>query len=192
MAQEKAHHLHHQCLAILEWGELAGVSSRWLREACTANTLRPKLKQAVALIRSGSDFAQFDAENLVMNSGMTKIYAMAAPQDIIIYDGRVGAALGLLVRRSLGNKSKAVPATLKFPWGPGRGQYIQRKHNLRNPSRYNFDFPCFDPLDSTHAKWCHQASALLKEARMRISPTPSLRAMEMGLFMIGFAVYGLN
>jgi hypothetical protein len=185
------HELHHQCLAILEWGGLPGVASSWLRNSCSDGTLRGKVVQAVTILKQGGTFVEFDGERLLMNAGVTKIYAMAAPDDLIIYDGRVGAALGLLVRRSLVFGATAVPDELQFPWGSGQGKYTQRKVSSRNPNRDGFNFPYFDNSDASHARWCHKASAILREVRDKLSGPP-LRQLEMGLFMIGYAVNGLQ
>ncbi|MGH8612929.1 MAG: hypothetical protein ACREYF_13140 [Gammaproteobacteria bacterium] len=102
-AEWSCHELHHLCLEILEWGGFEGVSSKWLRESGADKSLREKINKAVELLKrpARQDWLCFDGNDLVMNSGITKIYALAAPNDIPIYDGRVGAGLGLLVRKYL-------------------------------------------------------------------------------------------
>jgi len=186
------HALHHQCLTILEWGGLPGVSSKWLREMCDRQKLRAKINSAVTALTSGSQLEQFDGVELPMNSGMTKIYALAAPDHLIIYDGRVGAALGLLARRSIFGGQGEVPQSLRFPWGSGQGKYTQRAVSRRNPSLNGLTFPYFDDKDQSHAVWCHQASRLLREVRSQLSSGVTLRQIEMGLFMVGYAVNGLE
>jgi hypothetical protein len=188
---DTCHGLHHQCLQILEWGGLPGVSSAWLRLRCADGSLGKSVSRAVSILKEGRDLGEFDGERLVMNSGLTKIYAMAAPDDLIIYDGRVGAAFGLLVRRSLAS-AKKVPDELQFPWGSGQGQYTLRSVSSRNPSKNGLIFPYFDNSDASHANWCHRASAILRAVRDRLGGKHSLRAIEMGLFMIGYAVQGLD
>ena len=67
------------CLAILRWGNVdkptkAGErpSVKWLREAAEAGNLCNKIKSAVVLLKHG-DVERFDGDDLIMDSGMTKV-----------------------------------------------------------------------------------------------------------------------
>lgn len=172
-----SHNRHHVCLEVLEWGGVEGVSSKWLRESCADASLRCRINKAVDLLKAGpthSEWDRFDGEDLVMNSGVTKIYALAAPEHIPIYDGRVGAGLGLLVRKCLEERYvNEVPDERCFPWGAGQATSQKRAAHLRNPSCPPYTFPCLwrggrNP-DRYHAKWCWRAGRILREAVKKLN-----------------------
>lgn len=127
-----------------------------------------------------------------MNAGWTKYYALALPH-FIIYDGRVGAALGLLVRRyleslSLTVKPNQLPASLAFPWASGQGS------NQRNPSSAEYIFPALRHTEAGAREWARvnvQANWVLTEAIKfsKASWLPAdngLRRLEATLFMLGY------
>jgi len=61
-----------------------------------------------------------DFPGVRMNAGFTKIHALML-DDFVIYDSRVGAALGLLVRNFLTEKDIAyLPEVLHFAYGKAR------------------------------------------------------------------------
>jgi len=128
-----------------------------------------------------------------MNAGWTKYYALALPRHII-YDGRVGAALGFLVRRYLESlplqvQPTAVPGELGFLWASGDGE-----GKLRDPSagRYKFDKLSHAPKESkTWARINIQANWILSEACEKAKATwcsgpEGLRKLEAALFMLGY------
>ncbi len=124
-------------LDIFEWGGVArkpNDSSRlWVNSQADMGRLCDSIRMAVEFLQPGcaSSLAIFDGQELLMNSAMTKVYAAADPLNIIMYDGRVGAALGLLTRYWLQNLgSLSVPADLSFRWGPKRGE----QPDARDPS----------------------------------------------------------
>ncbi|EXF92687.1 hypothetical protein HK44_002860 [Pseudomonas fluorescens HK44] len=125
------------CLDIFEWGGVArkpNDSARvWVNNQADMVRLCDSIRMAVEFLQPGcaSSLAIFDGQELLMNSAMTKVYAAADPLNIIMYDGRVGAALGLLTRYWLQNLgSLSVPADLSFRWGPKRGA----QPDARDPS----------------------------------------------------------
>ena len=122
------------CLAIFRWGGVRGRKSlAWVEDQYQQKTLCQSIIQAVQLLQPGSaqGLAAFDGKRLLMNSAMTKVYAAADPDHIIIYDGRVGAALGLLARYSLMRAGvTSVPADLSFRWGAGQGDTTNRDPSL--------------------------------------------------------------
>jgi hypothetical protein len=61
-----------------------------------ADEISAKLSNAIDLIKDEqASLDSFDGVNLIMNSTMTKIVSLADPeQKLVIYDGRVGGALG--------------------------------------------------------------------------------------------------
>src|ERR1700688_587368 len=88
--------------AIMHWG---GVDDKhrqkrtfeWIER--NADEISAKLSNAVNLIKDEwASLDSFDGVNLIMNSTMTKILSLADPeQKLVIYDGRVGGALGFFV-----------------------------------------------------------------------------------------------
>lgn len=178
------------CLDIFRWGGVArhaGDKSRvWVEDQCRQKTLCQSIMNAVQLLQPGSanGLAAFDGKRLLMNAAMTKVYAAADPDNIIIYDGRVGAALGLLVRHCLTSSGdSSVPADLAFRWGEGQG-----KAN-RNPSLAGFKFP---RLSSAQCQlWASQvvlAGGVLKQVMACNPAIGSIAELEKSLFMIGFNV----
>jgi hypothetical protein len=124
-----------------------------------------------------------------MNSGFTKIYSLLM-DSFIIYDSRVGAALGYLVRifmesniSSLGN---SVPEQLRFAYGMPRNTNINR-----NPSSNEMRFPVlrgdskFHTKNNIRANWILQEVANNSIFNQCASP---LRALEAALFMIGYHI----
>jgi hypothetical protein len=192
------------CLAIFEWGGVArkadDASLLWINAQCEKGTLCGSILNAVKLLRpqSNQSLGEFDGKKLLMNSAMTKIYAAAAPGDIIIYDGRVGAALGLLVRRwLLANGQCAVPVDLAFRWGPNH-KTKTNKTETRNPSQEEFIYVDLYTVSEKsavrNAAWAElvrlsnrilqQTRALLACDGHDVQPA----ALERALFMVGYDV----
>ncbi|OPL12264.1 MAG: hypothetical protein AVO34_07645 [Firmicutes bacterium ML8_F2] len=170
---------------VLEWGKVSNWNSNWCK------TKRDKLFQlygkGMSMLKPAiaDDSGPFPER---FNSGMTKIYSLLL-NDFIIYDGRVGAALGYLVicycRRC---RFTSVPPLIKFPWAPGKETNSANPKN-RDPSSGNL---LIEPISGSaeHARWNLRASWLLKEAASRSKKFSNLaeplRAIEAGLFMIGY------
>lgn len=176
------------CLAIFRWGGVRGRKSlAWVEDQYQQKTLCQSIIQAVQLLQPGSaqGLAAFDGKRLLMNSAMTKVYAAADPDHIIIYDGRVGAALGLLARYSLMRAGvTSVPADLSFRWGAGQGDTTNR-----DPSLGAFKF---SKLNAAQCQlWAGQvllAGELLQQV-MAFNPSiGSIAELEKALFMIGYNV----
>jgi hypothetical protein len=129
-----------------------------------------------------------------MNAGFTKYYALAC-DDVIIYDGRVGAALGYLVRLFCQRDGRrSVPMCLRFRWGAGRSQ---RK---RDPSDQHFQFPQLSSNSenlwaesNVRANWILRAA--IEKATLTgpawCSGVEGLRRVEAALFVIGYEIDGL-
>lgn len=186
----------HECLAIFKWGGVArkadDKSRVWIEAQYQQSTLCQSIIQATQLLQPSSlqGLNAFDGRGLLMNAAMTKVYAAADPANIIIYDGRVGAALGLLARYWLVRSHIAdVPADLAFRWGRGQGSA------KRDPSLGGYSFPeLYSPSTKTHhrdAVWAGQvrlAGQLLKQIMVLNSSITSIGDIEKALFMIGFSV----
>lgn len=199
LASPDNHELHHICLEILEWGGVEGVSSAWLRESCSKETLRQKINDAVEILKEGQsnkDWKRFDNKDLVMNSALTKVYALADPDNIPIYDGRVGAALGLLARKyleDLEHPPEKVPPELQFRWGAGQTAVRKGIQDPRNPSNGRYKFDKLRPSKNDHEEWCWRTGKILRAVVQRINKNTGqnvkIRDLDDALFMIGRIVH---
>lgn len=192
------------CKAIFAWGGVArkadDASLRWVQSQAAAKTLCRSILKSVELLnpRSAEPLKDFNGETLLMNSAMTKIYSAAAPDSLIIYDGRVGAALGLLTRSWLmANVERTVPADLAFRWGPNTKTKNQ-KDETRNPSKDCFIFTSLytasSDLPARNREWAEfvrMSSRLLGATREILGTqgyTVTLGMLERSLFMLGYDV----
>ncbi len=127
-----------------------------------------------------------------MNAGFTKVYALLA-SNFIIYDGRVGAALGYLVALFLEHSGDDLTNDLQFHWGKS-----ESKERYRDPSIIDkgWIFPKLN--NNSEGNWAEsnvKANWLLSSA---IEMLPSsfifggykkenmLHAVEASLFMLGY------
>ncbi|MFM0069550.1 hypothetical protein PQQ86_00060 [Paraburkholderia sediminicola] len=136
-------------------------------------------------------FGQRERSGLTMNATWVKFFALACAG--VIYDGRVGAGTGYLVRLYLeslpeNERSSSVPDELHFRWAAGEGR------RNRNPSSGLYRF----------AKLTHSASGAIQWARCAVqlnwiiaeaikvsdaswcSGTEGKRNVEAALFMMGY------
>ena len=126
-----------------------------------------------------------------LNAGFVTIYSVLLDH-IVIYDGRVEAALGLLMRQFCeATERKEVPTPLRFAYGaPKEGDAPQNPKN-RNPSSGTLRFPCLRPNSRTHTIQTMRASWLLKAALAHGSGPFSrgedgFHELAAGLFMVGY------
>ncbi|MBI1264223.1 MAG: hypothetical protein GC187_05770 [Alphaproteobacteria bacterium] len=184
------------CQSIFVWGGVGrqrkGGSDKsviWLQREEANGSLCTKILEAHSILTSmKAELDRFDGDDLLMNSAMTKVYAAFDPAKLVIYDGRVGAALGLQAKdylRSIGYRG-AVPEALAFPWGSSRGAPV------RNPSDEDFNFPRLfgSRRDRLHAKMVRHASDILNtvSSMIALSPACGLPRLEKAMFMIGYDV----
>ena len=120
-----------------------------------------------------------------MNAGYTKVFSLLC-DGIVIYDGRVGAALCWLVRRFLKETghTTGVPQELAFRWSQGRST------QNRNPSGDGFTFSHLTDAESwaranVHASWILDA-ARQKSGAHWCSGNDGLRKVEAAFFMLGY------
>lgn len=136
-------------------------------------------------------------QGIYINSGFTKLYFLLI-DDFMMYDGRVGAALGLMVRKFCEeNDLYQIPRLLQFSYGPGResgGASNRRDHSL---GPYQFHPLSFTPRrhlqDNIKASWLLKAVADNTTSRFsRLPQDPPLNerltALQSALFMIGYDV----
>lgn len=147
-----------------------------------------------------SDTRLGNHDDIFINSGFTKLYSLLI-NDFIMYDGRVGAALGLLGRLYSQEKTYAkIPDTIEFSFGSGKvSSAKQLDDNRRDPSTNNYRLPEFSGNQTRHMNDNIKASWLLKEladkTRSRFTSLPQdallnerLTAIQSALFMIGYDV----
>jgi hypothetical protein len=143
-------------------------------------------------------------DRIPMNSGTTKIFALAKPQAIAIYDGRVGAGLAMLTKRFLNSSigrthrqsdpKSAVPKALR--WGWGDGQTTSKTAGRRNPNSDEFWFPCLGrgkDSDIKHAVFAWRASRLMSKVADGLTNANSAQPVsvadiERALFVIGYDI----
>jgi hypothetical protein len=179
--------------SLLKWGGVTQRNSQKIKDL--GSTIVPYYQFIEEKLNPENVDLNDDFNGINMNSGFTKIYAVLIP-DFVIYDSRVGAALGLLVKKFLEeSNNEKIPESLNFSYGRARStKNDYNSHNLRNsrdPSSDKFVFTCLNNNPIRHIKNNIQANWLLKEIAMRSkfrnTPTP-LRALEAALFMIGYDV----
>jgi hypothetical protein len=192
------------CLDLFAWGGVArkqsDASRLWLLSRFEDGSLVQRIKEAVALLHPDSkeSLHRFDGKDLLMNSAMTKVYAAAdAEGNVVIYDGRVGAALGLLTRRLLeGLNMTHVPEELAFRWGPPTTAAAAKKRT-RDPSKGKFHFDVL-PNSSTNrnadrirADLARSAGHILNKVAVQVKKQGeeiSIADLERALFMLGYDV----
>jgi len=184
-------------MKILDWGQVYKGSVRWLIQKYENNELVTSIKEAVRVL-DGDRLSVIESfhssQNLRMDSGLTKVYSLAAEHSII-YDDRVGAALGLIVIQFLranptyqfeAEKDK-VPEELRF---------MRSATASRNPSLKleGFKFPgkqggALHAQSNLIANWIlHKIAKEVPKLWGKSDVTEKLRAMESALFMLGYRV----
>ena len=165
----------------------------WIVHHAVAGTLCQILSSATSLLTpySNASLNGFGTTYL-LDSGMTKVYAAVAidlsnavpAQDVLIYDARVGAALGLLTRYYLEqSKSPRVPAAFLFP----------RDHSNRNrdPSKGAYRFPSLNSprlLPPHRAAMTRFAAKCIQQLLKINGPSVEFIKAEQALFMMGYNV----
>ena len=184
------------CLAVLEWGGVQARNGQWIEK--NRERLIHILEHDRCLLCMSSPTTESLGRLHRFNAGMVKLYSLLL-DDFIIYDGRVGAALGLLTREwCLSTGRACVPDLLRFPWGKPKEEKDADQPKNRNPSTDGLRFPALRPQPkgaAFHALWTIRASWLLQatltenDSRFREAACP-LRAFEAALFMIGYDLGG--
>ena len=150
------------------------------------DTLVDHMREALAILESDDPDTESFADRLRMNVGFTKVYALASDK-LVMYDGRIGAALGLLARQHCMRKRMDLPPMLGFPWAPGASSLN------RNPSDERYHFRQLANRGAFHAEWMVHASWLI-EAAIAQAQAPwcheadALRRVEASLFMLGYEI----
>ncbi len=177
---------------VLDWGGIFTGRLNDLRER--GKQAVPEFRRIFRKARLLLDPSRADTSLLKdvtdMNSGWSKVYSLIL-DGFPIYDGRVGAAMGYLVRKHCedeNNNLVTVPDLLHFRWGEGQGG-----HN-RDPSSGSLQFEKLSYNSSGKRKWaeCNVWTAwILGEVCDEgefgdLSSNEQMRALEAALFMIGY------
>lgn len=176
-------------------GKSQDPSRQWVQDQAAAGTLTLEIERALDLLKKAdADLEPFDGKALLMNSAMTKVYwAADSTGELVMYDGRVGAALGLLAREFLTLAGmKEVPNELKFRWGASRDRHVPGQLNKRNPSAKSYVFPALfggSNKDKKHADMVRKTSFLLKKVAIKLGDI-KINCLEKALFMVGYDVRG--
>ncbi len=170
---------------VLDWGGVAA-SGKTLDDC--PNPLQVFRRAARRLDPCQADTSQLDG--IPMNSGWTKVYALML-DGFPMYDGRVGAALGYLVRQYCEEQGiQEVPALLRFRWQAGKAG----NHN-HDPSKGSLQFPRLSYAQPSGPRaWAEVnlwaawiLGAVQSEGEFgRLPADRRLRALEAALFMIGY------
>jgi hypothetical protein len=173
--------------AIMHWG---GVDNKhrqkrtfeWIQR--NADEISAKLSSAVDLIKDEqASLDSFDGVSLAMNSTMAKIVSLADPeQKLVMYDGRVGGALGFFVARFAEEQEihhYNVADQLLFA--------VDREPK-RTPDTNRIHFPALfgKARDRCHALMVRRASQLIWQVAKECQASP--REIEAALFMWGYNV----
>ena len=203
--QNDCNHTGLLCRKIFEWGGVSrnikkDLSQLWINENIINKTLVNKILDATNLLhpKCKESLSRFNKNDLLMNSSTTKVFAAASiDKNIIIYDGRVGAALGLIVRSFLAaEKINEIPEELAFLWGsPTTAGAAKLK--TRDPSKDQYIFkmiPNNSSKPTAHeirADLTRRSSLYILEAVERIKSQGeqvAIQDYERALFMIGYDV----
>tara|TARA_B110001469_G_scaffold88167_1_gene83653 strand:- start:172 stop:1017 length:846 start_codon:yes stop_codon:yes gene_type:complete len=177
-------------ISILEWGGVTRSNSDKLK--LMGKEILIYYKNSMKILNPEKVNLNNDFSEIIMNSGFTKIYSLLV-DNFVIYDSRVGAALGLLIKEFLTEKHiLKIPNELNFAYGnarPSKGD--DSNQNKRNPSTDIYKFSALRNNDKHHTLNNLKANWLLKEiadkSKFDQEETP-VRSLEAALFMIGYSV----
>src|SRR6476661_3141168 len=173
--------------AIMHWGGVDNTHRQkrtfeWIER--NAGEISAKLSNAIDLIKDETaSLDPFDGVNLIMNSTMTKSVSLADPeQKLVIYDGRLGGALGYFVARFTEEREihqYDVADQLLFA--------VDRDAK-RTPDTNRIRFPALfgKTRDLRHATMVRWASQLIWQVAKECGSSP--REIEAALFMWGYNV----
>jgi hypothetical protein len=187
------------CCMILKWGGVLGSETYGNKKSLLQ--LKPQLAQYLTTVRTffaGDALLAKDYKVLVggvsepirMNAGYTKIYSLLC-DDFVIYDGRVGAALCLLVRLYLefaGQHHRQIPDGLNFSFGHAKNPKVNR-----NPSTTKYQFHALRNQPAIHIRNNLMANWLIGDLSLQdkgpfSKHSDPYRAFEAALFMIGYKI----
>ena len=126
-----------------------------------------------------------------MNAGFVKIYSLLCDY-CVIYDGRVGAALGLLTRQFCEARGRtAVPSALEFAFGTPKEARNTKNAKVRDPSHGPLRFPKLGQDAQFHTVQVMRANWFVRCAQDRnpnafSAGEEGFHELAAGLFMVGY------
>ena len=185
------------CERILKWGGVWAHNGSYLRERRSG--LLDELRHLRAVIDGDHTPANSEMRRdpsaagteCRMNAGFVKIYSLLCDY-CVMYDGRVGAALELLVRQFCEDTRRTtVPSCLAFAFGSPKEAPNARCPKLRDPSRRRLEFPRLRPDSRLHTAQVMRASwflrGVLATGAWPCSPgEDGFHELAAGLFMVGY------
>ena len=185
---------------ILSWGGLSRAKSErtltWIEQSAQRRDLITQIKHATACLcpQSSSSLSCFGdlPSQIPVTSGTTKIFAAAAldlsggvnaaKQDVLILDGRVGAALGRIA--TMFSSLNDVPQEFLFPWGYG-SYGCRRDPSLAGKSK----FPKMESISNEmRAMFTRLGAQCIQDVLGIHRPSEDFALAERALFMIGYDV----
>ena len=166
------------CKQVLVWGGVAGHNVRYLETR--KSVLIAELRHMCAVLARNRTPSPGNmrrdpsnpATECRMNAGFVKIYSLLCDY-CVIYDGRVGAALGLLVRQFCGKTGRStVPPVLAFAYGVPKEAPKTKNPKLRNPGHVPLVFPKLGQDSHFHTAQVMRANWFLRRA-LKINPRRS-------------------
>jgi len=155
---------------VMKWGGVQAGNVRWL----TINTNQlASLLTSTAVAFSNGNLADpiLLNKDLRFNAGMTKVYSLLV-KDFIIYDSRVGAALGWIVAKYCEEKQlPGVPAELAFPWAPSKEAPNAKSPKIAILAVVLFGFRAWSPARSTPTGTSRPAGFWQRFWRWRVPTT---------------------
>ena len=185
------------CENILKWGGVAAHNVRYLHQR--QPVLVRELQHLHDLLSRNWMPSKCDlrrepdnpATACRMNAGFVKIYSLLC-DDCVIYDGRVGAALGLLTRQFCEATGRTVvPSMLAFAFGTPKEAPNTKNAKVRNPSHGTLRFPRLRPDARFHTVQVMRANRFIRRGLDRnpnafSAGEEGLHELAAGLFMVGY------
>ncbi len=185
------------CERILRWGGVWAHNGSYLRRR--RSVLLDELRHLRAVIDGDHTPAKSEMRRdpstagteCRMNAGFVKIYSLLCDH-CVMYDGRVGAALGLLVRQFCEDTGRTtVPPCLAFAFGSPKEAPNARCPKLRDPGRNELRFPRLRPNPRFHTAQVMRANwflrGVLATGAWPCSPgEDGFHELAAGLFMVGY------
>jgi hypothetical protein len=181
---------------VFRWGGVLNGNKN--RVTTHESNLSFNYNETISELRLGGDDSKL-GKVWNMNAGFSKIYSLLSAR-MIMYDSRVGAALGYLVRKcAIHNKWSSIPDELLFPFAPPRNSATAVNPLNRDPGSFHgVSFPSFSGQHGLQSIFMLRASWIIdaviyevkciKESDLKCDqiPIPMHRFIEAGLFMIGY------
>ncbi|QBL10435.1 hypothetical protein E0Z06_13300 [Rheinheimera sp. D18] len=189
----------HVCCMILKWGGVLGSETHGNKQKLIAmksylaeylSAVKRYFESTCKLEKNYTVELGNRVEEIRMNSGFTKIYSLLC-DEFIIYDSRVGASLGLLVRHFIESENSSyhkVPEGLSFYYGKAKNTKVNR-----DPSAGAYVFRALSNHAASHTSNNIKANWLIGSLDLKKSPDFSktsdpCRAFEAALFMVGYKI----